>query len=236
MKKLENVSYGSDPAQILDVYIPEGEVKGTLLFFHGGGLDHGTKDKVEEYMPLVDAGYAFASAEYRLMPKASYPDFVVDAAMACEYCHDHGEEWGITSEIFVSGASAGAWQIMMLCMDRAYLKDDSFVKGYISESAQVFAHYAILAQRGKDGRLELIDETAPIGYIREGLSVRPVVLMSYTDDIKCRPEENMLMFASMKKMMPEADVSYTVLEGTHLKPVRNEDRINAYLAFMNGRC
>lgn len=235
MKVLENINYAGleDEARQLDVYIPEGQVKGTLIFFHGGGLDHGTRKIASEYLPIVEAGYAFISADYRLFPNVHYPAFLEDAAQAIEFSKEMAPQWGIPAEMFVSGASAGAWQIMMLAMDRTYLKNDDFVKGYISESAQVFAHYGILQDRGFDGRLEIIDDTAPIGYIKEGLQLRPLVLLTYTDDVKCRPEENRLMYASLIKMLPDNIVDYGVLEGTHLHPVRNEDRVQAYLAFMD---
>ena len=235
MKVLENINYAGipDEARQLDVYIPEGPVKGSVIFFHGGGLDHGSRKAVAEYMGIVEAGYAFLSADYRLFPNVHYPAFLEDAAQAVEFVHQMAPQWGIPAELFVSGASAGAWQIMMLAMDRTYLKDDSFVKGYISESAQVFAHYGILQDRGRDGRLEIIDETAPIGYIREGLQLKPLVLLTYTDDVKCRPEENRLMYASLIKLLPENHVDYGGLEGSHLHRVRNEDRVKAYLRFMD---
>ena len=39
MKELKNIAYGNDPAQHLDIYLPDGEVKTTFIYFHGGGLE-----------------------------------------------------------------------------------------------------------------------------------------------------------------------------------------------------
>ena len=75
MKQLLNVQYGSlHERQVLDAYIPESEVKGVFIFFHGGGIEKGSKDIAKHfYQPLVDNGVALVSANYKLYPNANIP-------------------------------------------------------------------------------------------------------------------------------------------------------------------
>ena len=42
MKKIANIQYGElDPAQQLDLYLPDGAASSLFVYFHGGGLVKG---------------------------------------------------------------------------------------------------------------------------------------------------------------------------------------------------
>ena len=126
---------------------------------------------------------------------------------------------------------------MMLCMDHRYLKavgvEQEQVKAYISDSAQQCCHFNVLRELGIDSRLERIDEHAPIYFVRGDLKIRPLLLLYYTDDIKCRPEETKLMYASIKHVMPETVVFIKELPGKHCRMPKNQD---GSLMVMNKVC
>ena len=221
------VENGSD-MQKLDIYLPERDTFDTLIWFHGGGLEGGSRKGIPVYPELVTRqGYAFVSVEYRMYPQAHFPDFIEDAAAAVAYTLKHIPALGGTGKVFVSGESAGAYLTMMLCMDPHYLADvgvsQEQIAGFISDSAQQCCHFNVLRELGMDGRLERIDRQAPMYFVREGMKLRPLLLMYYSNDMKCRPEETRLMFASLKKLAPEAMVEIAELPGPHCGQPLAED-------------
>ena len=243
MRTLKDIDYAGngDARQFLDAYLPEENGFDTLVYFHGGGLKRGDRDKCLKLLPLADENIALVSCEYRMLPEAHFPDFLLDAAKAVRFVRDHVKEWGGNGRLFVSGASAGAWITMMLCLDKKYLQDEGVLQeeitGYISESAQQFAHFSVLEDRGFDPRIERIDETAPISFLKEGLVIRPLILLYYSDDMYCRPEENLLMYRSMKRFVPEDSVlSLQMIPGGHCKPDDPEERLAAYTGFIKAAC
>ncbi len=225
------------PEQRLDAYLPDGEGFDAVLCFHGGGFRIGDKGSPAELFAeaFTEAGFALVSPEYRMLPENHYPDFLYDAARAVGYTLEHLKEWGGNGRLFLSGQSAGAYLTMMLYLNEHYFRasgvDPEAVTGYLSESAQQFAHFNVMNDRGLDGRLERIDETAPIYYVHEGMRSKPLRLLFYSDDMPCRPEENRLMLASLRRFVPPEMVDAVELEGGHCRPERPEERVAAYLDF-----
>lgn len=119
-----DIAYGQDPRQKLDVYVPDGAT-GTapvMMFIYGGGWDNGSKD---EYSFV---GHAFASRgfvtvvpDYRLVPQVRFPGFVEDCAQALRWVQDDvAEQGGDVARVHLSGHSAGAYNAMMLALDRRF--------------------------------------------------------------------------------------------------------------------
>ena len=103
-----DLSYGSDPYQKLDLYVPEGDPKPLVVYIHGGGFLWGDKgDETPLYFSglLNERGYAFASINYRLME--GFPAPTDDVSSAVSWLKDHYEEYGYTKEFAIIGASAG---------------------------------------------------------------------------------------------------------------------------------
>ena len=212
--------------QKLDLYLPDSDNFETILWFHGGGIETGSRKDDAYARPFVERGYGFVSAEYRMYPEARFPQFIEDAAEAAAWVVNHIGAYGGNEKVYVSGESAGAYFTMLLCMDQHYLEKAGIhqeqIAAYISDSAQQCAHYNVLREAGEDPRLERIDQRAPIYFIREGLTIRPLLLMYYSDDIVCRPEENRLLYTNIKKVMPEAFVDITELPGQHCSRPKDE--------------
>lgn len=240
------INNGTD-MQMLDIYLPEQENFDTLIWFHGGGIEHGSrKDRAEYPVRVTDRGHAFISVEYRMYPNARFPDFIEDAAASVAWVLKNIPAMGGTGKVFVSGESAGAYITMMLCMDQHYLKDAGVaqdqIAAFISDSAQQCDHFNVMRELGLDPTLERIDAHAPMYFVQESLKIRPLLLMYYSNDMKCRPEETRLMYASLKKVMPDAWVEIAQLPGAHCSMPLAEDgshmmlnRIFEFMDSINGK-
>lgn len=231
--------------QKLDVYLPGKENFDTLIWFHGGGLENGSRKSNAAYPELVvGQGHAFVSVEYRMYPDAKFPEFLEDAAASVAWVLENIPALGGTGKVFVSGESAGAYITMMLCLDQHYLKDagvdQNKIAGFISDSAQQCNHFNVMRELGMNPQLERIDNHAPMYFVEEGLKIRPLLLMYYSNDMKCRPEETKLMYASLKKVMPDAWVELAQLPGNHCCQPKAEDGSNMMLnrtfEFMDSVC
>ena len=86
MKILRDITYGNEPGQVIDAFLPDGgeETRALFLYFHGGGLAGGSRRGAEKRLAplLTSSGIALASADYRMYPGAKYPDYIEDAASA----------------------------------------------------------------------------------------------------------------------------------------------------------
>ena len=120
-----DLSFGADPRQKLDLYVPDGLGKPApvLLFFYGGGWDGGSRKRYRGFgRAFASAGIVTAVADYRLYPAVKYPAFVEDAAAALAFLHRHAaDHGGDPARVFVSGHSAGAYNAVMLASEPKFL-------------------------------------------------------------------------------------------------------------------
>ncbi len=129
----------ANPAQNqLDLYLPDGAAPGGLrpivIYAHGGGWMNGDKDnKISDKAKLfTDAGYLFASVNYRLSPNASPGNYPPDRIMFPDHPLDVGESvaWigdniagygGDPDALILLGHSAGAHLVSLVGSDPSYL-------------------------------------------------------------------------------------------------------------------
>lgn len=127
-KILRDVSYGESVQQKMDIYLPEGRSRtstGTIVFIHGGGWVEGDKsemnpyvDTLRKYMP----DYAIVNINYRLARNNSvnlFPAQENDVKSSIEYYLSRAEEYIVSDELVLLGASAGGH----LAMLHAYKND-----------------------------------------------------------------------------------------------------------------
>lgn len=123
----QTLSYGSDPAQVLDLWVPKGANAAPLvLYVHGGGWKRGSKDTaMGNALPghLVGQGYAFASINYRLVPQATVEQQASDVAQALAFVLGKAAGMGIDrSRVVITGHSAGAHLVALVGTDEQYLR------------------------------------------------------------------------------------------------------------------
>jgi acetyl esterase/lipase len=117
--------YQPGPRGKLDVYRPRQATGSTpvVVFLYGGGWDQGAK---AEYAFIGDAlaskGFVTFIPDYRLYPEVRWPAFLEDNAKAVRWVKDHAAEFGgDPSKLFLVGHSAGAYNAVMLSLDRRWL-------------------------------------------------------------------------------------------------------------------
>ena len=107
-----NRPYGPDPSHRFDRFSPAktGERLPVVLQVHGGGWTGGRRD--QQARPLMHrmaaAGWAVYSISYRLSPRATFPDHLIDVKRAIAWIREHAEAEGLDpSFVAVTGGSAG---------------------------------------------------------------------------------------------------------------------------------
>lgn len=108
-RDLAYVSDG-DPAQKLDLYLPEEAHEKPLplvVHIHGGGWRGGNKYPCP-VVGMVRKGYAVASVEYRFSQKALFPAQIQDCQAAIRWLRANSKQYSLDPErVGVIGASAG---------------------------------------------------------------------------------------------------------------------------------
>ncbi|MBK9143061.1 MAG: alpha/beta hydrolase [Candidatus Melainabacteria bacterium] len=120
-----DLAYGKDPAQRIDVYIPQGAKNAPVIFMvHGGAWmigDKGNKgvvdNKVKRWGPQ---GFVFISANYRLFPAADPLEQARDVARALAFAQSRATSFGASPDSFIlMGHSAGAHLVSLISADRS---------------------------------------------------------------------------------------------------------------------
>jgi acetyl esterase/lipase len=219
MKKITDISYGDGtiPRQMLDLYLPVEDTFSVLVYFHGGGLEGGSKD-IDWIGSFAENGIAVAVPNYRLYPYARYPEFILDTAAATAWVHKNINRYGKCENIFVGGSSAGAYLALMLCMDGKYLapygiSPDS-LSGYIFDAGQTTVHFNVLREAGIDSRAVIIDERAPIYHIKAERSYPPMLVICGENDLQNRLEQNKL-FISTLLHFGHTDVEFRLMDASY---------------------
>jgi acetyl esterase/lipase len=142
--KVRNLDYWGDGAKrhrldILTRRAPPPERAPVLLYIHGGAWRIG--DKREQGQPmlfeLARRGWVCVTLNYRLSPRASWPDHLVDCKRAIAWLRAHIDEYGGDPEfIAVSGASAGGHLCSMLALTPG---EPSWQPGFEDEDTSVDA-------------------------------------------------------------------------------------------------
>jgi acetyl esterase/lipase len=81
-----------------------------LIYVHGGGwvIDHKTRQGLPLMQRLASRGWVCFNIDYRLSPRATFPDHIVDVKRAIAWVREHAAEWGVDPDfIVIAGNSAG---------------------------------------------------------------------------------------------------------------------------------
>jgi acetyl esterase/lipase len=126
----QDLAYGDDPAQRLDVYLPAGPVAGPLIVIvHGGAWALGDKarpavvaGKIGHWLPR---GFVVVSVNYRLLPQADPLEQARDVARALAFVQQRAASWGADgTRMVVIGHSTGAHLVALLAADADVLRQE----------------------------------------------------------------------------------------------------------------
>jgi len=185
---------------------PSAQPFATYVWFYGGGLKNGAKDLASEHCAEIAAsfareGIAVVVPDYRLNPRAKYPEYVDDAAAAFAWTvRNIARHGGDPRKVFLGGHSAGGYLALLIGFDESRLRPYGLglkdVAGIAQVSGQVFTHYTVREERGLSRYATISDDAAPAFFVRKAL---PPLLTIYAEhDMAGRAEENLYLLAMLK--------------------------------------
>ncbi|MEO6394308.1 MAG: alpha/beta hydrolase [Devosia sp.] len=208
----------------LDVYGPENPTgpAPVVMFIYGGAWERGDRGGYEF------AGRAFAAngfvavvPDYRLYPQVRYPDFLSDNAAAVKWIEDNIAQYGgDTSRFFIAGHSAGAYNAVMLGLEKSFLRDYGVtmpIRAIAALSGPYdFYPFEYDQVRNTFGNTDNPEGTQPINLVTAGLP--PLFLASGTSDPIVRMQNTQSL---AKKLLASGDwVTEKYYDGFgHLEPV-----------------
>jgi arylformamidase len=111
-----DLRYGPGPKETLDLFLPAGRPRGTLMFVHGGywrALDKSDSSFVAG--PFVEQGIAVAVQNYDLCPQVTIAHIVEETRRCVAWLAREGAKHGADpSNLVVSGHSAGGHLAAMM--------------------------------------------------------------------------------------------------------------------------
>ncbi|MGH8984493.1 MAG: alpha/beta hydrolase fold domain-containing protein [Acidimicrobiia bacterium] len=143
VERVKNVQYapGAGRRHRLDVYRPRAGVDGApvLLQIHGGAWVIG--DKGQQGLPLMlhlaARGWVCVANNYRLSPRAKFPDHLVDCKLALRWVREHVAEYGGNPDfVVVTGGSAGGHLAALVALTA---NDPAFQPGFEAVDTSVSA-------------------------------------------------------------------------------------------------
>ncbi len=115
-KNMTNVSYGTDPMQKMDIFLPANRTTATtkvMILIHGGGWTTGDKADFTLYMDTLKKripDYAIFNLNYRLatFPASNpFPTQELDVKAAVDFIYGNRSTYLISDKFVIMGASAG---------------------------------------------------------------------------------------------------------------------------------
>ncbi len=168
-----DLAYGDDPRQRLDIYAPDGASANTpvMVFLYGGGWSDGSKtDYAFVGHAFAAQGFTTVIPDYRLVPQVRFPDFVQDCAAALRWVQDHvARHGGDAGNLHLAGHSAGAYNAMMLGLDRRFLAKAGARPGLVRSVSGLAGPYDFLPldddrTRAAFGAYPDLAETQPVSF------------------------------------------------------------------------
>src|SRR5690606_29947054 len=114
-QNLNNISYGSDAYQKMDIYLPANRnatSTNVIILIHGGAWIEGNKNDFAGYITTLKQrlpGYAIFNINYRLAlnNQHHFPAQEMDVKKAIEFIADKTGEYQVSKNFALLGASAG---------------------------------------------------------------------------------------------------------------------------------
>lgn len=197
---------------LLDIYYPVDKKDfATVIWFHGGGLTSGDKEIPRE---LQEQGICVIGVSYRLSPlnrddpslinayvttEVSVDDAAASAAWVMKNIERYG---GSPRKVYLAGHSAGGYLVSMIALDKQRLAkyeiDADKFAAVIPFSGQMITHFKNRQDRGIPDTQPLIDENAPIYYVRKDCPPLLLITGDRNREMLGRYEENAYMWRMMK--------------------------------------
>jgi acetyl esterase/lipase len=155
--RVRDIAYGeAGKRNHLDVYRPADHPTGcpTLLQVHGGAWVIGDKNQQGRPLMLEMArrGWVCFAPNYRLSPRATFPDHLVDVKRAIAWVREHGAEYGADPGFLVlTGGSAGGHLVALAALTQ---NDPEYQPGFEDADTRVqgcVPYYGVYDLEGETG-------------------------------------------------------------------------------------
>lgn len=231
-----NIPYGdAGRSNLLDVYRPRSRrTHGPILIhLHGGYFVGGRKSF--EARPLLHRlarrGWVCISANYRLRPAATFPDYLIDVKKVIAWAREHADEYGADSRLlFVAGSSAGAHLAATAALTP---NDPTFQPGFEYADTAVTAAIGLYGYYGPVDAARQQLPSSPRDYVRRDA---PPVLIAHGQQDTFVAAEHARRFADELRGISTNPVVYVELPGGQhsfdlLHSIRFETLIDGIEAF-----
>lgn len=157
-----------DHALALDLYLPQGQPKGVIIWVHGGAWRAGSRAN-PALEGMTAHGWAIASVDYRLSRVAPFPAQSHDIKAAIRYLRAHTRELGIpTAPFVISGSSAGGHLAAIVGVTNHSIPHEGTVGDHLNQDSSV---QAIVDLFGASNLTTILKQSTP-----HGLGVRQPAL------------------------------------------------------------
>jgi acetyl esterase/lipase len=240
VQRIANLQYvdDGDRHHRLDIYRRAAvEHAPVLLQIHGGGWM--ISNKHQQALPLMyrlaAEGWVCVSINYRLSPRATWPDHLVDCKLALAWIRGHIAEFGGNPDyVVVTGGSAGGHLTALMGLTA---NDPQWQPGFESVDTTVRAmvpFYGVfdwtdrLGIRNHDGLQKILerrivkqriqdapavyDAASPMSHLHAGA---PPTLIIHGDLDTLAPVEEAREFAARLRAVSRSPVAYAELRGAH---------------------
>ncbi len=123
----QGIAYADGDRMKLDIYGPKDQraPAPVVMFIYGGSWKQGQRQDYQFVgRALAANGFVVVIPDYRLYPEVTYPAFLEDCANAARWVQDNiGSYGGDTGRFFLAGHSAGAYNAVMLGLERSFFAE-----------------------------------------------------------------------------------------------------------------
>jgi len=267
VRQHRNLRYaeGAGRFHLLDVYTPvaKPERAAVVLQIHGGGwfTGHKRQQALPMLLQLAARGFVCVSINYRLSPRATWPEHLIDAKLALAWVRKNIAEYGGDPEyVLVTGGSAGGHLAAMVALtanDPRYQPGfesvDTSVRGCVpfygvydftdrhkhqrTKAMQRLIASWVMKKRYEDSEQDFLD-ASPMTHISP--NAPPFFVIQGTADTIVSVDDAR-MFASMLREHSREPVVYAELPGAHhafeiLHSTRTQHVVWAVMRFLEWVC
>jgi acetyl esterase/lipase len=216
--------YADGDRKKLDIYGPKDQAgpAPVVMFIYGGSWKQGSRNDYQFVgRALAANGFIVVIPDYRLYPEVTYPAFLEDNAQAVKWIEDNIATYGgDKSRFFIAGHSAGAYNAVMLGLERSFLNEYG-VKMPVKAIAAISGPYDFYPfeydeVRNTFGKVDNPEGTQPINLVAK--DEPPMLLLSGRSDPIVRVQNTEHLAAKLKEQGDWVTTKYYDNIG-HMEPV-----------------
>ncbi|PWU25027.1 MAG: esterase [Candidatus Rokuibacteriota bacterium] len=235
VERVANVRYGdAGRGNLLDLYRHRSQPSRapTLVHLHGGAFVMGKKNRDARplFYHLASQGWLCISANYRMRPRASLADQLIDVKKVVAWVRQHAHEYGADpTSLFVAGSSAGAHLGALAALTPNV---PAFQPGFEEADTSIVAAICLYGYYGPFDTGDGLLSSVPAG---EGMHAPPFFVAHGDLDTLVRVEDARSFVERLRNISP-SPVVYAELPGAHhafdlFHSIRFEAVVDAIEAF-----